>query len=100
MGNRLGIGLVCVVGRFVFTLPLPLVAPVDSVHGVAVLLMRFAAEFASGASPDDLTAAGMGLQGHVARIFPGFGCNLRTGSPVLPLAAVAAGHIGTGTEVA
>jgi MFS family permease len=48
LGNRLGIGLVYVVGCFVFTLPLALVPLADSVHGVAVLLMLFAAEFASG----------------------------------------------------
>ena len=38
--------------------------------------------------------------GHVVRIFSGSRCNPRTGSPVLSLATVAAGHIGTGTEVA
>jgi len=38
--------------------------------------------------------------GHVVRIFSGSQCNPRTGSPVLSLAAVAAGHMGTGTEVA
>ena len=48
LGNRLGIGLVYVVGCFVFTLPLALVPLAASVHGVAVLLMLFAAEFASG----------------------------------------------------
>ena len=48
LGNRLGIGLVYVVGCFVFTLPLALVPLAASVHGVAVLLMLFAAEFTSG----------------------------------------------------
>jgi MFS family permease len=45
---RLGAGLVYVAGCLVFTAPLTLVPLAASVHGVAVLLMLFAAEFASG----------------------------------------------------
>jgi MFS family permease len=37
LGNRLGIGLVYMVGCFVFTLPLAQVPLADSVHGVGVL---------------------------------------------------------------
>lgn len=48
LGARLGIGLVYVAGCFVFTLPLALVPLAAGLHGVPVLLMLFAAEFASG----------------------------------------------------
>jgi MFS family permease len=48
LGSRLGIGLVYVAGCFVFTLPLALAPLAAGFHGVVVLLMLFAAEFASG----------------------------------------------------
>jgi MFS family permease len=48
LGAWLGIGLVYVAGCFVFTLPLALAPLAGVVHGVPVLLMLFAGEFASG----------------------------------------------------
>jgi MFS family permease len=48
LGSRLGIGLVYVAGCFVFTAPLALVPLAGSVHGWAVLILLFGAEFASG----------------------------------------------------
>jgi MFS family permease len=46
--SSLGAGLVYVAGCFVFTVPLALVPLASSAHGTLVLLMLFAAEFASG----------------------------------------------------
>ena len=46
--SRLGAGLVYVAGCLVFTGPLALVPLASGVHGAAVLVMLFAAEFASG----------------------------------------------------
>ena len=48
LGTSLGIGLVYVAGCFVFTLPLALAPLAAGFHGLPVLLMLFAAEFASG----------------------------------------------------
>jgi len=45
---RLGAGLVYVAGCLVFTAPLALVPLASGVHGAAVLVMLFAAEFTSG----------------------------------------------------
>jgi len=48
LAARLGAGLVYVLGCLAFTAPLALVPAAASAHGAAVLVMLFAAEFASG----------------------------------------------------
>jgi MFS family permease len=48
LAARLGVGLVYVAGCLVFTAPLALVPLAAGAHGAVVLIMLFAAEFASG----------------------------------------------------